>query len=346
MSKSVWGTYIVAGVSARYGCEKMQDSEGKTASIPLVTRGPIVERLNVRQGRRTLKNRYLSAILISMMIVIPMIVAVGFFATAPARAAGPSAVDLGGAGAFVILAKTEITTTTGTHVYGDMGISPAAASFITGFGLVHTPGTATATSSLVTGTVYASDYAAPTPTTLTNAVTAMQAAYTDAAGRTLPDHTNLGTAGDITGLSIAPGLDKWTTAVTIGAAGVTLSGTSSSDVWIFQISGTLTLASSAHIILTGGANPANIFWQVAGNVAVGTGASMKGIILGQTLIALNTGASFEGRALAQTAVTLQSNTVYTPGYVVPIPEFSQVLIPLIGMMFVLAIVSKVRNQKK
>jgi len=278
------------------------------------------------------------------MIVVPMIVVLGFYGAISSQAAGPAAVDLGTSGNFAILAKAAISNTgTTTLVYGDMGISPSAAAAITGFALVYTVGDTHATSALVTGLVYAADYAAPTPAMLTTAVSDMQAAYTDAATRANPDHTDLGTAGDITGLTIAPGLDKWTTGVTVAAAGVTLDG-AANDVWIFQISGTLTLASSAHIILAGGANPANIFWQVAGQVTLGTTAVMEGIILAQTGIAMNTGATLEGRALAQTAVTLESNTITSPGTV--IPEFPQVLIPLIGMMFVLAIVSKVRNQKK
>jgi len=104
------------------------------------------------------------------------------------------------------------------------------------------------------------------------------------------------------------------------------------------------LASNAVVTLSGGALASNIFWQVAGGVTIGTGAAMKGIILSQTAIALQTGASLEGRALAQSAVTMDSNAVGTPGTV--IPEFSQVLIPLVGMVFVVAILSGVRNQRK
>jgi hypothetical protein len=104
------------------------------------------------------------------------------------------------------------------------------------------------------------------------------------------------------------------------------------------------LGSGASVILNG-AVAEHIFWQVAGSVVLDTTSSMKGIILCSTDIAMNNGATLEGRALAQTAVTLDGNIIYGPG-VTPIPEFSQVLIPLVGMLFVVAIVSKVRNQKK
>jgi hypothetical protein len=223
----------------------------------------------------------------------------------------PGAVDLGTAGDFVILGKTAISTTGTTAITGDIGISPAAASFITGFGLTMDASNEFSTSSVVNGRVYASDYAPPTPAKMTTAIGDMQTAYTDAAGRTNPDHTELG-AGDITSMTLAPGLYKWSTGLLISAAGVTLSG-SATDVWIFQIAQDLTVANGAHVTLSGGALAANVFWQVAGQTTIGTTAVMKGTILCLTLIAMGTGATLDGRALAQTAVTLDSNAVTGPG---------------------------------
>ena len=129
-----------------------------------------------------------------------------------AIASNPTPVNLGTAGNFVILAKTGISTTGTTHVTGDIGISPAAASFITGFSLILPTSSAFSTSTLVTGKVYAPGYADPTPANLTTAVLNMQTAYTDAAGRTLPDYTELYT-GDVSGKTLTPGLYKWGTGV-------------------------------------------------------------------------------------------------------------------------------------
>lgn len=221
--------------------------------------------------------------------------------------AGPAAVNLRSADDFVILAKTGISTTGTTSIVGDVGISPAAATFITGFGLVYASGATYSTSSLVTGHVYAPDYTAPTPTKMTTAISDMETAYTDAAGRTNPDQTELG-AGDITSMTLAPGLYKWGTGVIVSAAGVTLSG-AANDVWIFQIAQNLEVADGAHITLSGGAVAANVFWQVAGQATIGTTAAMQGIILCQTAIVLNTGATLTGMALAQSAVSLDANTV-------------------------------------
>jgi len=142
-----------------------------------------------------------------------------------------------------------------------------------------------------------------------SAVSDMQTAYTNAAGRTLPTATEQG-AGNIGGMTLAPGLYKWGTGVTI-PTDVTLSG-GANDVWIFQIGQTLTVDNGVHINLSSGAQAKNIFWQVAGQTTLGTTCVFNGNILDQTAIVLNTGATLNGRALAQTAVTLDASAVIKP----------------------------------
>lgn len=224
--------------------------------------------------------------------------------------AGPATVNLGISENYVILTQTGVSTTGTTEVLGDIGISPAPASYITGFDLIMDPSGTFSTSSLVTGKVYAADYTSPTPAILTTAVSNMQTAYTDAAGRPDPDYTEL-YAGDLTGQTLVPGLYNWSSGVLIGAGGLTIAG-SAEDVWIFQISQDITVADGAIVTLSGGAQPDNIFWQIAGQATIGTTAQFKGIILCQTLISLNTGATITGRLLAQTAVTLNGNSVVEP----------------------------------
>ena len=233
------------------------------------------------------------------------------FVTSPIAtfAAGPATLDLGSAGNFVILAKSGISNTGSTSITGDIGVSPIAASAITGFGLIMDSSNTFATSARVTGKVYASDYSIPTPTTMTTAISDMQTAYTDAAGRALPTAVELG-AGNIGGMTLAPGLYKWSTNVII-PTNVTLSG-GSNDIWIFQIAQNLTVSSATNVILSGGAQAANIFWQVAGQTTLGTTSVFNGNILDQTAIVLNTGATLNGRAFAQTAVTLDSDVIINP----------------------------------
>jgi hypothetical protein len=234
-------------------------------------------------------------------VVILSMLAVG---TSSASAASPETpVNLGSAGDFTVLSKSGVTDVFKTSVDGNVGTSP-----ITGAAIGLTCGE-------VNGFIYTVDAAGPLPcsvtdpTRLTTAVGDMEAAYNDAAGRTLPDELNLG-AGEIGGLTVAPGLYKFTSDVDI-SKDVTLAG-GPDDVWIFQIAGTLSEASARNVTLTGGAQAKNIFWQTAGAVSIGTTAHFEGTILSKTMIAMKTKASINGRLLAQTAVTLQMNTLTPP----------------------------------
>jgi len=226
-----------------------------------------------------------------------------------AGAAGASAetiplapVELGDASSFAILSKAGVTDVYASAIVGDVGASPISGSAI------HLE------CDEVTGTIYSVNEAGPSckvtdDTFLTGAVGDLEIAYTDAAGRTNPDFINLG-AGEIGGLTLTPGLYKWGTDVQI-SNDVTLTG-GPDDVFIFQISGDLTQSSAKNVTLAGGVQAKNVFWQSAGEVAIGTTAHFEGTIMSHTLIALKTGASINGRLLAQTAVTLQSNTVNVP----------------------------------
>lgn len=216
-------------------------------------------------------------------------------------------VNLGSSVNYVILAKTTITNIATSAITGDLGLSPAATSFVTGFALTNATGYAT--SAQVTGKIYAADMASPTSENLTTAVNNMITAYNDAAGRLSPDFLALGT-GNIGGKTLAPGLYKWTNTVT-APANVTISG-GTNDVWIFQIAGDLTVSNAVNFTLTGGAQAKNIFWQVAGTVSLGTTSHFEGVILSKTGITFKTGSTINGRALAQTAVILDKNAITQP----------------------------------
>ena len=230
------------------------------------------------------------------------------FLTLSANPRSPAPVNLGGAGNFVILAKSGISTVPQSAITGNIGVSPIARGGMTGFSETMDGTNAFSQSTQVVGKMFAADYAGTTPSVLGLAVLDMQAAYTDAAGRA-PDFIELA-SGNIGGLTLSPGTYKWAGVVSI-LSDVTLNG-GPNDVFIFQIAGGINQASATRVTLTGGARPQNIFWQVADVVAINTTAHFEGIVLAQTGITLATGASVNGRLLAQTAVTLQMNAVTQP----------------------------------
>jgi len=218
---------------------------------------------------------------------------------------------LGTSSGFAILAKSGITNVplSTSLVTGDIGVSPIAAAAITGFALALDGSGTFSTSALVTGKVYAADYAFPTPGMMTAAVSAYEASYTDLSGRPNPDFVELN-AGDISSLTLGPGLYKWSTVVLMNDD-VTLNG-GPNDVFIFQMSQGFTIAADAHIILTGGVQAKNIYWAAFGVVSMGTNSHLEGTVLSQTSITLTQGASVNGRLFAQTNVTLDQNTITKP----------------------------------
>jgi hypothetical protein len=138
----------------------------------------------------------------------------------------------------------------------------------------------------------------------------LTAAYIDAAGRTTPAIV----AGDLGGLTLAPGLYKSTSS--LGITGVlTLDGQGNSNsVFIFQVGTALTTATSSQVALIGGAQAANIFWQIGSSATLGTYSIFNGTIMAQASVTIATGAALTGRALARTgAVTLDSTTAGNPG---------------------------------
>ena len=217
-------------------------------------------------------------------------------------------INLGSADDFVILSKTGVSTTGTTAVTGNIGVSPVSASYITGFGLIMDSGNEFSTSSLVTGQIYASDYLVGTPTYLTTAIADMLIAYQDGTGRTA-DYTELYT-GDLSGKTLTSGVYMWSNDVLINTD-FTLNG-SSTDVFIFQVAGTVTMAANTQITLTGGVLPEHIYWIVADTIAIGSGAAFQGVILSMTNVSMGTGSSIMGMIYAQTSISLDATTVTKP----------------------------------
>jgi hypothetical protein len=242
---------------------------------------------------------------VNIVVTTPLGTATGSGATGYTYGSATT-VNLGTADNFVILSKAGITDVPTSDIRGNIGTSPITGASITGLGCPE-----------VTGTIYTVDATGPAcrvinPTLLGTAVSDMETAYNDAAGRTPTDYLNAGTGGDLAGLTLAPGVYTFNGVGNVKiSSDVTLSG-NANDVWIFQIPGTLDISSGKQVILSGGAQKKNIYWQVAGVTTLGTTSVFEGTILSKTKIALLTGATLNGKALAQTEVTLDSNKINVP----------------------------------
>jgi hypothetical protein len=226
-------------------------------------------------------------------------------------ATATDAVNLGTAGNYVILTKSGISTVPDSDITGDIAVSPIAADAITGFNLTLDSDERVSVDSTlqVAGFVYASDYSAPTPAILSTAVSDMETAYTDAAGRTNTNAARINLAGGLVGgLTLTPGIYTFQVDIYI-ATDITLSG-GPNDVFIIQTTKNVVQAADTKVTLDGGVLASNVFWQVAGDVSVGTGAAMEGVLLVQTAVTFKTGSSLNGRILAQKACALQKATIF------------------------------------
>ena len=232
-------------------------------------------------------------------------------------------VELGSAGNYVILTKAGISTVPSSVITGDIAVSPIAATAMTGFSLIANTDGEYTKSVQITGTssAYAANYAVPTPALLTTAVSNMEAAYTDAAGRPqgVGPQLNLGAGilgvGGLNGgtaAKLTPGVYTFGSDVTIAETIYFDGGGDASAIFIIQMTGDLSQVANTQVLLLNQAKAENIFWQVAGAVTVEAGAQIQGILLVKTAVLFKTGSSLNGRILAQTACDLQMATITQP----------------------------------
>lgn len=230
----------------------------------------------------------------------------------PVQQVSQASVIQGSSENYVILAGAGISNNPTSIITGNIGLSPSASTFITGFSLIYSSGAQLATSAQVTGNIFASDYGIPTPVNLTTAKVDLTIAYNDAAGRTSTDIVLL--SGNLGGLTLTPGLYKSSGSLEISSGDLTFDAKGNSNaVFIIQIASTFSTSSDRKVILAGGAKAANIFWQVGTSATFGTNSVLKGTIMADQSISLNTGVAVEGRLLARIgSVTLEGNTITNP----------------------------------
>ncbi|MFA7274201.1 MAG: ice-binding family protein [Crocinitomicaceae bacterium] len=202
-------------------------------------------------------------------------------------------VSLAGVNNFAVIAGAAVTSTGPTVITGDLGLSPGTS--IGGF----PPG-------ILNGTLHISD------TIASQAKLDLTAAFNDAAGRVATDMVTL--SGNIGGLTLTPGLYKSTSSLAVSSGDVTFDALGNANaVFIIQIASTLTTTPGRKVILSGGAQAKNIFWQVSSSASFGTTTEFKGTVMALESITFDTGATLDGRALARTgSVTMDANTFVLP----------------------------------
>jgi Ice-binding-like len=220
-----------------------------------------------------------------------------FFASQPAGAA-TAPVGLGTAGSFAVLAGQTVTNTGPSVISGDLGVSPGSA--VTGF----PPG-------IVTGTIHTADGVA------NGAQSDLTTAYNDAAGRS-PTANVPAFIG--AGQTLAPGVYKASSSLDVGGSLTLDAGGDPNAVFIFQAPSTLVTDSASSVVLTGGAQACNVFWQVGSSATLGTDSAFTGSILALTSISVQTGDTIAGRALARNgSVTLDDDTITASSCAVTTP---------------------------
>ena len=233
-------------------------------------------------------------------ILMGLVLAAALMAPHRTLAAGPAPIDLGSCAHFAILATATVTTTGGGIINGDVGLSPAGSQ-----GIPQTQ---------INGTIYnGGPIAAQAQLDLNAAIIAASPAQ-------LPGGINAG--ADLSGQTLVAGVYQSPSGSYAITGDLTLYG-GPDDVWVFQMASTLTVGIGRQVILTGGAQSRNVFWQVGSSATLDTSSVFKGTIMAYASITMDASSTMDGRALAQTgAVTFNGTggSLPTPDA----PRFTQI----------------------
>ena len=210
-------------------------------------------------------------------------------------------IPLGSAGTFGVMARSTITSSGPTMIYGDVALSPGTACALV--------------AGQVSGTIHINDAAT------VQAATDLAAAY--ATAKALPAGVALAAATDLGGL------------VNGGAAGVLPPGTYTSgstmlvttpltldakgDVnasWLFQVGSSFT--TTANVLLANGAQARNVYWVSTASATIGAGTIFNGNIIAGVSVAGQAGAVINGRILSG-ATTAGATTLVNVTVTVPAP---------------------------
>jgi hypothetical protein len=223
---------------------------------------------------------------------LAVLTAAGLLLDQSGTANAATAIGLGTAKSYAVLAGSGITNTNPTTITGDIGTGPTVTT-ITGRSEITLTGIEV-TDQVKVGAAKAD----------------LQTAYDNAAGQA----TTRTISADLAGETLNPGV--YTSASSMGLSGaLTLNGGGNADaIFVFQTVSALTINPSSSVTLINGAQACNVFWKVGSSATLDTGTVFVGNILAHDSVSLNTGARVTGRVLAMGgAVTMNNNVITRPG---------------------------------
>ena len=186
-------------------------------------------------------------------------------------------------------------TNTGPSVLnGALGVAPGTS--LTGFGLP----------AVVNGAIHVNNGVA------TQAQADLITAYNVAAGQPVPPGNQL-TGTDLGSRTLTAGAYNFSSSAQLtGQLTLDAQGDPNAQ-FVFKIGSTLTTASASSVILTNGASPCNVYWQIASSATLGSGTSFVGNVMALASISLNDAASLRGRLLARNGQISLINNVLSNG---------------------------------
>lgn len=212
-------------------------------------------------------------------------------------------INLGIVESFAMLAYTSISSTPTSSIKGKVGLKPGIRSLINLDPKTEVLGGSTE--------IYAGDDIGDSSDYLNFARANLIAAYKDASSRPADKDKIEAYAGKPGDKILPAGIYQWSNGVTI-SSDVTLEGTST-DVYIFQITGNMDIDANVRVNLSGGVRAKNVFWQVSGKVTLGSGSVVPGNIMSQLTLEMKNLAQLKGRALVKNGkILLSQNTITKP----------------------------------
>jgi hypothetical protein len=118
--------------------------------------------------------------------------------------------------------------------------------------------------------------------------------------------------GDLSGLTLIPGVYCATTFSTVASSVVTLDAQNNlAAQWIFVTGTTIITGASSSIVFTDGGKADNVFWAIGTSATLGASSAFMGSIIASASITFGSSSTLFGHAYAGAAITFASGSTVT-----------------------------------